>query len=157
MARFCKICVAESQISRFMCSVVQNPRFDFSELGENARQCIIFSIALCTFHPAHVMLIPQAPLFYMSFGTQICVFHVFHAPHASETQTLCFPNVLGLKSIGNCRFQPKTPDFLQKLHVSVKYVSRNLKYHVSCVLLFKIRVLIFRNLPKTHVNALYSP
>ena len=71
---FGKICVAESKISRFMCSAVQNPRFDFSEFTENARQCIIFSIAICTFYPAHGMLIPQALLFYMCFGTQICVF-----------------------------------------------------------------------------------
>ena len=72
--RFGKICVTECQISRFMCSVVQNPHFDFSEFAENARQCIIFSITICTSHPTHVMLIPQAPLFYMCFGTQICVF-----------------------------------------------------------------------------------
>ena len=105
----------------------------------------------------HVVLIPQAAFFYACFGAQICVFHEFHAPHASETPALCFPNVLGLKSIRNCRFQPKTRDFLQKLHVSVKYVSRSSKYHVASVLLFKIRVLIFRNLPKTHVSASYSP
>ena len=89
--------------------------------------------------------------------TNLRFFHEFHAPHASETQVLCFPNVLGLKSIRNCRFQPKTSDFLQKWHVSVKYVSRNPKYHVSCVLLSRIRTLIFCNFLKTQVNASYSP
>ena len=110
---FCKICVAESQISRFMCSAVQNPRFCFSEFTENACQCIIFSIALCTFHPTHVMLIPQAPLFYMCFGTQICVFHEFHAPSTSEMQLLQHPNVFGQKLVRNSRFQQKTCVFLQ--------------------------------------------
>ena len=56
----------------------------------------------------------------------------------------------------NCRFQQKTRDFLQKRHVFVKYVSRNPKYHVSCVLLCKINSLIFQNLPKMHVNVSYS-
>ena len=43
MASFCKIWFTESQISRCMCSAVQNQQFDFSEFAENARQCIIFS------------------------------------------------------------------------------------------------------------------
>ena len=96
-----------------MHSVVQNPRFDFSEFSKNARQCIIFSTTIYIFHITHVMLIPQAPLFYRCFGTQICVFHEFHAPRASETPTLCFPNVLGLKSLMDCQFQPKTHDFFK--------------------------------------------
>ena len=49
MASFCKIWFTESQISRFMCSAVQNPQFDFSEFAENARQCIVFSSTICTF------------------------------------------------------------------------------------------------------------
>ena len=132
-----------------MCSVVQNPHFDSSEFGENARQCIIFSITICTFYPARYFTCISVH--------KSAFFHEFHAPHASETPVLCFPNVLGLKSSRNCRFQPKTRDFLQKLHVFVKYVSRNPRHHVSCVLLFKMRTLIFRNLPKTHVNVSYSP
>ena len=74
MARFCKIWFTESQISRFMCSAVQNQHIGFSEFAENERQCIIFSIAIRTFYSTHVMLIPQAPLFYKCFGTQINVF-----------------------------------------------------------------------------------
>ena len=139
MARFCEICITESQISCFMGSAVQNTRFDFSEFAENARQCIIFSIAICTFYLAHVMLIPQAPLFDMCFGTQICVFHEFHAPHASEMLTLCFPNVFGLKSIRNCRFQPKTRVFLQILHVFAQCVSQNPKCDVPPFWMFKLR------------------
>ena len=33
-----------------------------------------FSIPICTFHPVRVVLIPQAPVFYMCFGAQLCVF-----------------------------------------------------------------------------------
>ena len=127
------------------------------QIADNAETGANKSIEIALFYPAHVVLIPQAAFFYACFGAQICVFHEFHAPHASETLTLCFSNVLGLESIRNYRFQPKTRDFLQKLNVFVKYVSRSPKYHVSCVLLFKIHTLIFWNLPKTHVNASYSP
>ena len=50
--------------------------------------------------------------------------------------------------------------FNQKRAISSKitrFCKICVKYHVSCVLLFKICTLIFRNLPKTHVSASYYP
>ena len=110
-----------------------------------------FSPHTCHANPAGTVIL------HVFWSTNLRSFHEFHAPHVSETPVLCFPNVLGLKSIRNYQFQPKTRDFLQKLHISVKCVSWNPKYRVSCALLFKIRASIFRNFPKTHVNASYSP
>ena len=131
---FCKICVVESQMSRFTCSAVHNPHFRFLYFTENASQCIIFSITEHIFYPAHVVLIPQAPFLTCVLVHKYAFFYEFYVPHAPGTTVQCFPNVLGPKLVRNCRFHSKTrgffknPLFLQNMRRGIP----NVTFHAFC-------------------------
>ena len=131
--------VTKCDVSRFplfkirKCALIPHSTILFSREKWDKRTYELWT-TICHFYSAHVVLIPQAAFFNAYFGTQICVFHEFHAPSASKKSLLCFPNVLGPKLVRNCRFQPKTrgffqnPMFLQNMRRGIP----NITFHAFC-------------------------
>ena len=140
-------------MSRFTRSAVHNPQFQYLYVTENATQCIIFSITEHIFYPAHVVLIPQAP-FFTSLLVHKSAFFTNFTFHTHLKRQYCV-----FLTFWICN-RSWIVSFNQKRAISPK-ITRFCKicvnYHVSCVLLFKICTLIFRNLPKTHIHVSYYP